>query len=97
MTYHNLPSPLTQFNPPMRKGLNPPTPAERAALLRYEAAYEAWRVACMRALEAEEKLWTGALQGGPVEGMAAEAARLRAEERAAYAQVMDALRECDSG
>lgn len=97
LMYHNLPDPGALSNRSMDGASQSPTPAQRAALLRYEAAYEAWRVACVRALQAEERLWTGALQGAAPDGLAAEAARLRAEERRAYTQVMDALRDCDAG
>ena len=58
-----------------------PTEAQRAALLRFEALYDEWRVADLRLLEAEQKLLSESLerQGGCVPPeLAEEVARLRA-------------------
>ena len=58
-----------------------PTEAQRAALLRFEALYEEWRVADLRLVEAEQKLLAESFQrqGGAVPPELAEhVARLRA-------------------
>jgi hypothetical protein len=64
----------------MPRPADPPTEAQRAALLRFEALYEEWRVADLRLLEAEQKLLAESFRrkGGEVPAeLADQVARLR--------------------
>ena len=81
--------------PPLRPA---PSAAERGALLRLEAAYEAWRQACEASMAVELELWTQALRCAPQQPdatLTCEAMRLRAIAQAAHLQVLEVLRELD--
>ncbi len=73
---------------------------ERAALLRFEQLFEAWRVATEDALKALEVLWGETMQPTDAEKrekLAHEAQRLRDEAMALYAKVLQAHRERGTG
>lgn len=64
----------------MPRPADSPTEAQRAALRRFEALYEEWRVADLRLLEAEQKLLAESFRrkGGEVPAeLAEQVARLR--------------------
>jgi hypothetical protein len=72
----------------------PPSAAQRAALLRFEALYEDWRVASVKLLAAEQALLDAAMQaegGVPPEELAQQLMVLRAEERNAYTRALAAV------
>ena len=75
-----------------------PSDAERAALLRFEALYEAWRVANERAMKAEQQLWLeslGSITDERRRALAAEAVRLRGIAQEAYKVAIAARPERD--
>jgi hypothetical protein len=69
------------------------TEAQRAALRRFEALYEEWRVADLKLLEAEQKLLAESFRrkGGDVPAeLADEVARLRALAHEAHRRALEA-------
>lgn len=74
----------------------PPDATQRAALLRFEALYDAWRVAHQAAVQAETRLWAETFRSPADEdhgALAAETARLRGIAQDAYDLVLAALRD----
>jgi hypothetical protein len=72
----------------------PLSDAQRAALLRFEALYEEWRVASASLLDAEQALLDAAMlaDGGvPPEELAQRLMLLRAAERNAYTRALAAV------
>jgi hypothetical protein len=72
----------------------PLSDVQRAALLRFEALYEEWRVASVNLLEAEQALIDAAMlaDGGlPPEELAQQLMLLRAAERNAYTRALAAV------
>ena len=70
-----------------------PTEMQRAALLRFEALYEEWRVADLRLLEAEQKLLAESFrsQDGQVPpALAEQVGRLRAIAAEAHRRAIEA-------
>ena len=69
-------------------------PAERAALVRFEGAYERWRLAEAALAESEIRLWTETLRGADAEirrRLGAETLALRDAARAARQNVLALL------
>ena len=80
----------------MSPHLPSPVPAERAALLRFEGAYERWRLAEATLAESEIRLWSETLRGGDAETcrrLAAETLVLRDAARAARQDVFVLLKQ----
>lgn len=70
-----------------------PNETQRAALLRFEALYEEWRVADLRLLEAEQKLLAESFRrkGGEVPPeLAEQVARLRLAAAEAHRRAIEA-------
>lgn len=81
LSWLNAPLARGTFNRRMPRSSPTPTEAQRAALLRFEALYEEWRVADLRLLEAEQELLAASFKakGGEVpQELAERVARLRA-------------------
>lgn len=69
---------------------------QRAALVRFETLYDAWRVAHQAAVDAETKLWAETFRTSADEDhrvLAAETTRLRDIAQDAYDRVLAALRD----
>jgi hypothetical protein len=73
-----------------------PSDPERTALLRFEAAYEQWRVAEAALAESETRLWTETLRGGDGETcrrLGAKTLEFREAARAARQNVLALLQQ----
>ena len=80
-------------NRAMSRPAESPTETQRAALLRFEALYEEWRVADLRLLEAEQKLLAESFRckdGQVPPALAEQVALLRAIAAEAHRRALEA-------
>ena len=92
----NGPAVRAPFNRAMPRPTECPNETQRAAMLRFEALYEEWRVADLRLLEAEQKLLAESFRskdGQVPPALAEQVARLRAIAADAHRRAIQARDE----